>query len=351
MERSRLTTFFLGIIAMFVIGVILYQLRVVLLPFVIALLLSNIFSPILNWLKDRGVPSFISLFVVLLSFGLVLFLLSALVVASTESFISELPKYEQKLSSTIYETSDRLREFLLEVNLVPDDFAWTEVFSFTDLTGALSRSVSGVFNIVSYLVLILLFMLFMLYENGQLSKRVHRAFPPDEAKRIATIIGNISGQVQQYLLTKTLISMGTGILTAVVCRFLGVDFALMWGFLAFLLNYIPNIGSIAAALFPFVLSILQFDTWAVPLMVIILLGVTQTIMGNIVEPRIMAFSLNLSTLVVLLSLIFWGWLWGIWGMILAVPLTATLKIIFENVDSLRPISILMSGTRIVEPKT
>ena len=348
MEKSRLITFFLGIIAIFVVGVILYQLRVVLLPFVIALLLSNLFSPILTWLKEHGVPNIISLLIVLLSFALVLFLLSALIVASTESFIAELPKYEAKLSSTIYDTSDRVQEFLLELNLVPDDFAWRQVFSFTDVTGALTSSLSGVFNIVSYLVLILLFMLFMLYENGQLSERVYLAFPADEAERIATIIRNVDSQVQQYLLTKTLISMGTGILTAVILRILGVDFPLMWGFLAFLLNYIPNIGSIAAAIFPFILSILQFDTWTIPLLVIILLGMTQTMMGNIIEPRIMAFSLNLSTLVVLLSLIFWGWLWGIWGMILAVPLTATLKIIFENVESLRPISVLMSGMRRIE---
>jgi predicted PurR-regulated permease PerM len=124
---------------------------------------------------------------------------------------------------------------------------------------------------------------------------------------------------------------------------LGVDFALLWGFLTFLLNFIPNIGSIVSVIFPLLISFLQFDSVATPLLVLILLGATQFAMGNVVEPKLMEFSLNLSPLLVLVSLFFWGWIWGVWGMILAVPMMSTVKIIFENIETLQPIAVLMSS--------
>ena len=98
-----------------------------------------------------------------------------------------------------------------------------------------------------------------------------------------------------------------------------------------------------AVIFPFLVSLLQFDTLTIPILAFILMQVVQTVMGNVVDPKLMAFSLNLSPLLVLVSLIFWGWLWGIIGMILAVPLTATIKIIFENIEALRPVAVLMGG--------
>ena len=156
-------------------------------------------------------------------------------------------------------------------------------------------------------------MLFILAESGQFSVRVRKAFPSSQASQIAAVLGNIDDQVRQYLMTKTLISGGTGVLTSLILWILGVDFALLWGFMAFLLNFIPNIGSVIATLLPFSLSLLQFESLTVPVLVLILLGTVQITMGNVVEPKVMAFSLNLSALVILVSLIFWGWLWASGG--------------------------------------
>lgn len=211
------------------------------------------------------------------------------------------------------------------------------------MTAAIGKGLGSILNIVSYVFLTLLFMLFMLAENGDLTKRLFQAFPEAQARNLARIVANIDGQVQQYLLTKTLISMGTGLFTSIILWLLGVDFALLWGFLAFLLNFIPNVGSIVATILPFFLSLLQFESLTIPLMVLFLLGGVQVTMGNFVEPKVMAFSLNLSALIILVSLIFWGWLWGIVGMILAVPITATLKIVCENIEPLKPVAVLMSG--------
>ena len=344
MQNSKLTLFLLGIIAVFVFGVILRELRVVLLPFVIAILLSNVFSPIVTWLRQRRVPTIFSLFLVLLSFSLIVFLMSLILVASVESFVQEVPKYEEILRSRASQYFEDVQEPLLDLHLIDEKLDWRDFIpSFGSMTAAIGKGLGSILNIVSYVFLILLFMLFMLAESGDLTRRLYRAFPDKQAAHIARIVANIDGQVQQYLLTKTLISMGTGFFTSIVLWLLGVDFALMWGFLAFLLNFIPNVGSIVATILPFFLSLLQFEAFTIPILVLVLLGGVQVTMGNFVEPKVMAFSLNLSALVILVSLIFWGWLWGIWGMILAVPITATLKIVCENIEALHPVAVLMSG--------
>jgi predicted PurR-regulated permease PerM len=143
-------------------------------------------------------------------------------------------------------------------------------------------------------------------------------------------------------LAKTIISLGTALVGMGILVLFGVDFVIICGLFIFLLNFIPNIGSVIASLFPLLLCFLEFGlSWKLPLLAACMVGL-QMLFGNVLEPMLMGKGLNLSPLVVLLSLIFWGWVWGIIGMVLAVPLTATLKIIFEEIDTLRPIAILMS---------
>lgn len=344
MKNSSLLSVLLGIITVFVVGVILSELKSVLLPFAIAMLLSIIFKPIVVGLKKRRMPTSLSLLGILIFFFLTLFLLGWVMFSSAESFIESLPRYEAKVTAILSNMQAQVLVWAEMFSLEVSDFSWSDAIQFSSVTSAVTQGLGSFISFVSTTFLILLFMLFILAGSGELAAKVRRAFPAEHADRIAGVISSIDTQVRQYLVTKTLISLGTGLLTFLVLLIVGVDFPLVWGFLAFILNYIPNIGSLIAVLFPFSLSLLQFDTLTVPLMVIIFLGGSQALMGNVVEPRIMAFSLNLSPLLILVSLIFWGWLWGVLGMMLAVPLTATIKIIVENLEPLKPISILMSGT-------
>lgn len=339
----NLNLILLSIVAVFVSGVILLELKSVLLPFVIAVLLSIIFSPMVTSLKRRRIPTVLSLLVVLLAFALVLFLVALLIYSSTESFIQEIPKYERKVTAigdSLVHTINKAAADL-EINL--EDIQWSQAFELSSLTSALTSGVGSFVNFMTNLFLILLFMLFILAGSGDLGNKVREAFPPQQAARIGKVIENIGARVRQYLMTKTLVSAGTGILVFLILWATGVDFPLVWAFLTFLLNFIPNIGSIFAVLFPVALAFLQFDEGGRPLLVLILLGTVQMVMGNILEPKLMAFRLNLSPLFILVSLIFWGWLWGVWGMILAVPVMATVKIVFENVGPLQPIAVLMGG--------
>lgn len=348
MPYPRLALFLLSIIAVFILGVILHQLQTVLIPFVIALLLSNIFAPAVLYLKQKRLPMALSLATVLLAFFAVIFLISLIVFSSVETFIEEVPKYEARLRNMVNDLLLPIGQLATDYfGVTEDNFDITQLISLPSITSTAAtafRTGAGSFlSFLSNTFLVLLFMMFILAGTGELGFKIERAFSSHYAPRIARVIENIDQQVRQYLLVKTLISLATGTLTTVLLWILGVDFALLWGFLAFLLNYIPNIGSLVAVLFPLALSMVQFETFTRPLLVLTLLGGTQMLMGNVIEPRLLASSLNLSALLVLVALIFWGWLWGIWGMILAVPLCATIKIIFENIDPLRPLSVMMSG--------
>ena len=194
-------------------------------------------------------------------------------------------------------------------------------------------------------MLVLLFLLFILLGRGQLMRKVHWAFAPHTARKISSMLTNINKQVQRYLIAKTFISLATGLLATLVLVLFNVQFALIWGILTFLLNFIPSIGSVIATVLPLAVAIIQFQSWIYVLWIALCLIGIQFVIGNLIDPRIIGRSLNLSPLVVLFSLIFWGWLWGIIGMFLAVPMAVIIKIILENSQSLRFLGILMSSSR------
>jgi len=343
MRQQNIIIILLSIITIFVLGIILQQLSTLLLPLVLAILLSIIFEPIVRKLKEKRVPMALSLIIVLLSVALIFILLSLPVFSSIGAFAEAMPRYEAKLETLLQGGLATLTTLIQNLGFDMEDFSSADILPISTMSSVVATGIGTFFSFVGNVFMVVLFMLFTLAGSGMLTTKVERALPPAYAESIATIISNIGKQVRQYLIVKTLISFGTGTLVFLLLLMIGVDFPLVWGFLAFVLNFIPNIGSLSAIALPFLLSLLQFDTLLQPVLVIILLGGAQILFGNVVEPRVMASSLNLSAMLVLVSLIFWGWLWGIWGMVLAVPLTATIKIIFENIEPLRPISILMSG--------
>lgn len=344
-KNSNLTNVFLGVIAVFVLGVMMLQLRDVLLPFVMAMLFSIIFKPVIEWLRGKRVPMVIALFGVLILFSVVLFLVGWVLYAGTVGFVADLPKYESKMSVIVDGLETSIQGWANRFGVPLGDVQWSDAVQLSSITAAITTGLGSFISFVTTTFLIVLFMLFILGSSGELGSKVRHAFPEQYADWMASVLRTVDSQVRQYLVTKTLISLATGALTWVVLFLLGVDFALVFAFIAFILNYIPNIGSTLAVVFPFVLTLFQFESLAIPLGVMLGLGTTQMVMGNVVEPRIMGFSLNLSPLLILVSLFLWGWLWGIWGMVLAVPLMATIKIVFENLEGMQPWAKLMEGSR------
>ncbi len=342
-KELRIITVFLGVLVAFVAGIVLYQLQSVLLPFILAIFLSYIFKPIVLYLKKKRVPSVVALLVVFVFILGLFFGLSSIIYSSFESFVREFPKYQNKLTVMLRDATLMVDSLAARYDIKPENFNLSDIVDISAVTTVLTSGAGSFFTLLGNMIIVILLMFFILAGSGDLISKVHSSMTRKHSQRLASMIETIDARVRQYLITKTLISLATGGLTTGILLILGVDFALLWGFLTFLLNFIPNIGSAISVIFPLLISILQFDSLGTALLVLILLGATQFIMGNVVEPKLMEFSLNLSPLLVLVALFFWGWIWGVWGMILAVPMMSTLKIIFENVESLQPIAVLMSS--------
>ncbi len=343
-RELRMIIALLSVLALFAVGAVLYLLQSVLLPFVIAVFLSFLFKPVVEQLRKRRIPTAVALLAVVLVVAAVLTGVSMVAVSSVNSFIAALPRYEARLTALASELLGAVQGTASGLGWSLDEFSISDAIPISSVTSMVSASLGSLLSALGDGVMILLFMIFILAGAGDLSRKIVFAFSGEHAESAASVIENIDDRVRRYMLTKAVVSLFTGTVTTVILLILGVDFALLWGFLAFLLNFIPNIGSIISTFFPVLIALLQFDSPARALIALVLIGAAQNLIGNVLEPKIMAFSLDLSPLLILASLIFWGWLWGIWGMILAVPIMSMLKIVFEQVDGLKPVAVLMSGS-------
>ena len=214
-----------------------------------------------------------------------------------------------------------------------------------DYAMILSSIVNSLTELLGNAFLIALYVLFLLIEESIFSSKLKAIFTDsDRHEKVDAIISKIEISVTEYIGLKTLVSLITGILSYIVLLILGIDSPVFWAFLIFLLNFIPTIGSLIATIFPAIYTLLQFGELMPFVLVLALVGAVQIIVGNILEPRIMGNALNISSLVAILALSFWGWLWGITGMILSIPITVMIVIVFAQFPSTRSVAILLSGT-------
>ncbi len=343
MNYSKLITILLAILVTIAVLVVFYFLRSILKPFLVAIFLTVLLEPLVDGLRRIHIPKGLAVTLVLLLTFAFLFLLGLVVYASVTSFSDQLPKYETKFVAIFHHLLALFNIPLEDVNTYLKNFDWTAAVKQLSLPAYVSSTVGSFFQFLANVFLVLLFMVYAMLGKESLFARIRHAFRGWQAEQVASTVETINRQIQEYLIAKTLISLVTGLLATVVLLIFGVDFAFVWGMLTFLLNYIPNIGSTIATLPPILLALLQFDSFWRPLWISVLLILIQMTMGNVVEPRFMGKRLDLSPLVVILSLIFWGFLWGIVGMILAVPIVATVKIVTENIEPLKPISYFLSG--------
>jgi len=337
MRDNKVITFSLILIVIFIGGVVLKLAQSVLFPFFLAVFLSFIMYPIQDFFTRHKVPKTVSMILLLLITFFGLYLMSMIFYSAGKSFAAELPKYGDKVLLAIDSLQQRLAQ---PSDIQPID--WREHIDLGRIGAVLLSSLGPFLSFISKLFLIFFFLMFILAGRGKTKEKIKRAFAPERTKRVLSIIENIDSQVQRYLLIKTFVSLITGAFVTAVLLAFGVDFAITFGFFAFILNYIPTVGSVFATLFPVTIALLQFDSIWPAIWIFVLLTLIQQIMGNVIEPRLMGQGLGLSPLVVLFSLFFWGWLWGFPGMILAVPMAAIVKIVCANISELEPVAVLMS---------
>jgi len=341
--QSRTIIGLLTVPALFAVGATLWLLGGILQPFVVAVVLAFVFRPMVIALERFRVPRAVALIAVVLLAAGIMTLLVVLIRPSIDAFTENLPQYQQRITGLGESLSEWVRETGTSLGLDVGTLNPASVLSMSSVGGVVAATLQQLVDSLSSVFITFLFMLFLLAGTGTMELKIKRAFPPERADRIAAVLANIDRQVRQYLVTKTIINLTVGVLTTIILLILGVDFAVVWGLLSFLMSYIPNIGSAISTVFPVLIALVQFDTPTQALIALVSLIVTQNVVGNVIEPKMMQFSLNLSPVLILVMLIFWGWLWGVWGMVLAVPITAIIKIICENVQPLRSVAVLMSG--------
>src|SRR4030065_2411925 len=306
----------------------------IIVPFLLALFIAIIALPPFLWLQQKKIPRGISLVIIILGFLALIFLIGLLIGTSIADFSLKLPFYEQKLQ----EQTQAVIAWLIENEFIQSDFEISSAFN----PGVILKIVGDTFNQVSNLFangfLILLTVIFIMLEEVSLPVKIKKMVSDPEASlsRIQAVTQNIN----KYIAIKTVISLVTGLLVYILLLIIGVDYPLLWAVLAFALNFIPTIGSLIALIPPVLLTIIQFG-FGQAIVVLIGFVVINTIMGNILEPKFMGKGLGLSTLVVFLSLIFWGWVLGPIGMLLSVPLTITIKIALNSSEETRWLAVLL----------
>jgi predicted PurR-regulated permease PerM len=192
--------------------------------------------------------------------------------------------------------------------------------------------------------MILLFAVFIFIEELYLNNKIQQIFSssPNKFKRLNETLYKIEWSVARYLGIKTLISLLTGFLSYLIFVFIGLDFAIFWAFLIFLLNFIPTVGSLLGTIFPAIFCLLQFGDFTIALSVLLIVGLIQVFIGNFLEPKWLGNSMNISPLFSIISLVFWGLVWGTTGMVISVPITVVLLIILSQFESTKTIAILLS---------
>lgn len=338
MQGNKVIAASLVIIVIFIGGVVLRLAKPVLFPFFLAIFLSFILYPVIDFLNRIHIPKAFSVIFLLIITFFIIYLLGALFYSGGKAFASEFPKYGQKISSILTTLQQKFK--LTSFNWETVD--WIGKLDINKIGGFFLSSLGPFFSFMSNLFLIFIFLVFILAGRGRTRIKIKNSFDSSRASIIIDVIQNIDSQIQRYLAIKTVVSLITGILATIVLMIFGVDFAIVFGFFTFLLNYIPTVGSVIATLLPLIIAVFQFDTLWTAFWIFLLLGSIQMTIGSFIEPKLMGKGLGLSPLVVLFFLFFWGWLWGIPGMILAVPMAAIIKIVCSNIPPLSFVGELMS---------
>jgi len=321
---------------------VLHQGKDLFIPFVIGAImvyLIKTFSAFIRKFSIAGhrLPEFLAIMIAFAAIGGIAYAFFSIVADNAAQVAEEAPRYQQRLIQLEAELAEKfhLEQTDLFGNIVRE-------FNIGAAVTAIATSLAG---LLGKTTLVLLAAVFLLLETRVLPRKMKAIFPdPDRRAEVESLLTRINHDMQTYLGVKTFVSVLTGLGSYIVMRAVGLDFAEFWALLIFILNYIPTIGSLVATIFPALLALVQFDSlWQ---FAVVLLGITaiQQFVGSFLDPALMGQSLNLSPVVVIFSLVLWGWLWGIVGAFLCVPLTVLVLIVLQNFEGTRWVAILLSKT-------
>ncbi|MBU1643372.1 AI-2E family transporter [bacterium] len=302
-------------------------------PFLLAGFIATIIAPLYSALIRRKVPAFLALLAVGSGLVIVFSLLGVIVGSSVQSFSESIPVYEAKLQTQLHSLTTLLNRYGLINGELNSYFNPAKLMQYS------ATVLKGAGSVLTNSFMIFLIILFMLLESTQFAKKLEQA---DSERDAMKYVNEILKKIKHYMALKAATSLATGLVVTMILMMIGLDYAVLWGLVAFLFNFIPNIGSILAAVPAVILAFVQLGTFGMLEVSSVYLAV-NIIIGSIMEPRLMGQGLGISTLVVFLSLIFWGWLFGPIGMLLSIPLTIMIKIMLHTNEKTRWLAILMGN--------
>lgn len=313
-------------------------------PFLLALFLTIVLNPLVAMLERWRVPRVLGVALLVVTVVVLLMLLLGTLGASLNEFARSLPQYRGVMMEKVRELQHYGQRFNIPISS-------EAVIQYVDPSAAMNlvtRLLSHLSGAMTNIFLLLMTVVFMLFEVNLLPYKLQQAMEQPQ-KGMVNIRRALDG-VTHYLVIKTVISLATGVIVWLFLAAVGVRFSFIWGLMAFLLNYIPNIGSVIAAIPPLIQALL-FNGFGDALVVAGGFILINLVIGNMIEPRVMGRGLGLSTLVVFLSLIFWGWLMGPVGMLLSVPLTIIARIGLEETEGGHRLAVVLGDGQPARGKT
>ncbi len=310
----------------------------ILAPFLLSVFVSIILVPPLFWLYKKNIPKLLALIILITGVSILGISITVVVGASLAQFTSNLPEYQENLRSQMM----NLISFLSSQGINVSSKTIIQYFDPAKIMDFISIALSSITMLLTNTFFIVFTVIFMIIEASQLPKKLEYIFRNTDIS--LDYFNDFLTSTKHYLAMKTYISLLTGLLVFIFLYALNVDFPVLWALITFLLNYIPNIGSIIAAVPPTLLALIQIS----PTMALVVAGVfllINMVVGNIIEPKYFGDGLGMSSLVVFLSLIFWDWVLGASGMFLSIPLTMMIKIAFSHNEKTEWISILLDNDK------
>lgn len=312
-------------------------------PVALAMFLAYLLVPMVSFTERRGVPRVIGYFfssAVIIGFFVGV---GTLVGASVSTFNANLEGYQENFAQMM----ETMTGFAQTIGVVRrgDTLQWHDLFeaiSGGGVTSIISGGATYTFEFVVYFAATFILMMFMIWEAERFERRVLFAYPRDDAQRILKVIRSLNEDIQRYIILKVIISFVTAASAYGLMLFFQLEFAGVLAVIIFVANFVPYVGSAVATILPGIVALLQFASWNDALLLVALITVIQQLFGNVVEPRLQGRSLNVSPLIILLALAYFGWMWGIVGMVVSVPIAAGVRLIFDQFEVTKPYARLMS---------
>lgn len=333
------------ILALSAFTALCYFAAVVLVPTVMAITLAYVLWPAIARLKKWKVPHVVAVLSVVLLSVVLLSLVGLLIYDQGSELVSSVPEYWGQFQELRVQKLPNMPAFLdtLINSNVDELLKKIDVTSLSSVPKYFFKGVGSVLSFLGQAVLVFLLTIFVLIEQPAYHRRLKNIFGAGRASATSGMVEQVSNRIAGYIWVRFITTVGLAVVFTVGLLIGGVKYAYIWGPLAAILNLVPYVGAFVGAVPPMIMALVQFNSVFAVLMVLGFIMAVQFVESNIIMPRMLQGSLNISLLAQLVSTIYWGWLWGAVGIILAVPITAALKVFCDNVESLKPVGILLSG--------